>query len=108
MLIPYQRSLHHLPWMTYIIMGLNIAIFLLTILISNFYLPVDRLAGQAQVKAILEDKQALRNELRTLIRIISKERNVPTNLTDDQIDQIFTQLSEVQRTRIAQVLALRR
>ncbi len=108
MLIPYKRSLHHFPWMTYVIMGLNTAIFLLTILISNFYLPIDRLAGQAQLKVILEDKQALRTEFRALIQKVAQDRNVPTNLSDEQVDDILNnQLSDPQRRIIAKVLASR-
>src|SRR4051812_4774133 len=101
MLIPYQRSTHHVPWMTYVLMGLNTVIFLVTVLIANFYLPIDRMAGQAQLKAILEDRTALRTQLRTLIQKYGENHNVPGNISDDQIDSILAQLSDAQRNQIA-------
>src|SRR5215216_5261733 len=101
MLVPYQRPTRHVPWGTYALVFLNTTIFLVTVLIANFYLPVDRIAGRQYVDELLSNRESLRSQLRVLIERYAAESGRTVDLTDEQIDQVLGRLDETQRRQIA-------
>src|ERR1051325_12123739 len=107
MLVPYQRPTRHVPWGTYVLVFLNTIIFLVTVLVANYYLPVDRISGQKYVGELLSNREGLRSQLRLLIQNYAAETGQTVDLTDEQIDQILGQLDEAQRRQIATALALK-
>ncbi|RYG71532.1 rhomboid family intramembrane serine protease [bacterium] len=57
MLLPYNvdRITKKVPWVTYSLMGINVFIFLMSILVSNFSLPADREEGLRQITALTQN-----------------------------------------------------
>jgi membrane associated rhomboid family serine protease/TolA-binding protein len=110
MLIPYQRSTHHFPWMTYVIMALNTFIFLVTILVANFHLPVDRLAGTEHLNALMKDRTELRAQIREFVRFLRKNKIAvpPSDPSDEQIDGLLNQLDESEQRELAAQLSFLR
>lgn len=57
MLLPYNvdRVTRRAPIVTYTLIGLNVFIFLMTLLVSNTYLPSDRIQGRELIHRLLKD-----------------------------------------------------
>src|SRR5688572_25164014 len=112
MLLIYNvdRRARRTPWVTYGLMALNTFIFLLTIFVANFYLGIDRLQGEQNIKALLDNPQELRTQFREFISF-ARKRDLPvppTDPTDEQLDQVIADLDEKEKRELASYLSLMR
>ena len=112
MLLIYNvdRRTRRTPWVTYGLMALNMFIFLLTIFVANFHLGTDRIEGEKNIKALLENPQELRTQFREFLTF-ARKRDLPvppTDPTDEQLDQIIAGLDEKEKRQLASYLSLMR
>jgi membrane associated rhomboid family serine protease len=58
MLLPYNvdRPTRRIPYFTYGLIGINTFVFLMTVFISNYYLPEDRVAGVNHIEKMTKDR----------------------------------------------------
>ncbi len=110
MLLIYNvdRRARRTPWVTYGLMALNTFIFLLTILVANFYLGIDRMQGEQNVKVLLDNPQELRKQFREFIDFARHhDMSMPTSdPSDDELDQAIKDMDEQQKRQLASYLTL--
>ncbi|MEO6907954.1 MAG: hypothetical protein ABI210_08705, partial [Abditibacteriaceae bacterium] len=72
MLVPYNvdRPAHKFPWVTYILIGLNVFVFLVTILVANVNLPSDRLLAQQDQLYLIQNSLSPGSEQGQLVAAI--------------------------------------
>ncbi len=112
MLLIYNvdRRARRTPWCTYGLMALNTFIFLVTILVANFNLPVDRIQGEDHLKALLQNPTELRAQYREFVAFLRKNGvSMPNaNPTDEEIDQALSELDETEKRELAANLSFLR
>jgi membrane associated rhomboid family serine protease len=117
MLLPVPYNVEYvtrkIPWITYSLIGINVFVYLMTILVANFSLPGDRIAGQQEITALTRNvplpsfsdlvKEADANENRFgMSRSQAVELEDPAApLTEDQLAP-----SALQEIRLYQALVI--
>ncbi len=112
MLLIYNvdRRSRRIPWVTYGLMALNTFIFLITILVANFYLGIDRMQGEQNVKALIENPQELRTQMREFMAFAREhDMSMPQNdPTDEELDMTIKSMNEQQKRQLASYLSFLR
>ena len=111
MLLPYNvdRPARQIPYVTYVLMAINIFVFFVTVFISNVNLPADRVQGKAGIESVLKDRVKVRAAMKELLsQLRSRGLSISTESSDDAtIDEMVDSMQPKARKFLAAQVAAR-